>query len=214
MALIKCPECGYDVSDKAEACIRCGYPLQEKHNNSIESLFDDFAQSGISSGMKIHDIYRDVRARVSEIKSNNDEKQANDIIANSIIKGLSKCPQHCGWADVKLFCQLIAFENLSTDGMNEFTDTLYSIISIKKTNSDGSGGYSYITPFFYPECMVMSVGSGQNKDKLMTVLKHPFFGSQTGYQHIFSMFKQHGLGNTSEQLETINSWMEGIKCPV
>ena len=27
MALIKCPECGKEVSDKANACIHCGYPL-------------------------------------------------------------------------------------------------------------------------------------------------------------------------------------------
>lgn len=30
MALIKCPECGNEVSDKAPACIHCGYPLQEQ----------------------------------------------------------------------------------------------------------------------------------------------------------------------------------------
>jgi len=29
MALIECPECGGKVSDKAGACIHCGYPLQE-----------------------------------------------------------------------------------------------------------------------------------------------------------------------------------------
>ena len=29
MALIKCPECGKDVSDKAEVCIHCGYPLDK-----------------------------------------------------------------------------------------------------------------------------------------------------------------------------------------
>lgn len=28
MALIKCPECGKEVSDKAKACIHCGYPLE------------------------------------------------------------------------------------------------------------------------------------------------------------------------------------------
>lgn len=27
MALIKCPECGKEVSSKANACIHCGYPL-------------------------------------------------------------------------------------------------------------------------------------------------------------------------------------------
>lgn len=30
MALIKCPECGGNVSDKAEVCIHCGYVLKEK----------------------------------------------------------------------------------------------------------------------------------------------------------------------------------------
>ena len=29
MALIKCPECGKKVSDKANSCIHCGYPLEE-----------------------------------------------------------------------------------------------------------------------------------------------------------------------------------------
>ena len=51
MALIECPECGGKVSDKAPACIHCGYPLQEPKEeqvqycpycgkpNSIESTF-------------------------------------------------------------------------------------------------------------------------------------------------------------------------------
>ncbi len=29
MAIIKCPECGRDVSNKAEKCIHCGYPLHQ-----------------------------------------------------------------------------------------------------------------------------------------------------------------------------------------
>ena len=35
MALIKCPECGGQVSDKAPACIHCGYPLQESKPQEI-----------------------------------------------------------------------------------------------------------------------------------------------------------------------------------
>lgn len=27
MALIRCPECGKEISDQAEYCIHCGYPL-------------------------------------------------------------------------------------------------------------------------------------------------------------------------------------------
>lgn len=30
MALIKCPECGKNISDKAVACPQCGYNLQKK----------------------------------------------------------------------------------------------------------------------------------------------------------------------------------------
>lgn len=28
MALIKCPECGKEISDKAKMCIACGFPLE------------------------------------------------------------------------------------------------------------------------------------------------------------------------------------------
>lgn len=30
MALIKCPECGKEISDKATMCIHCGFPLEIK----------------------------------------------------------------------------------------------------------------------------------------------------------------------------------------
>ena len=29
MALIKCPECGKEISDKAGKCPHCGYPIEE-----------------------------------------------------------------------------------------------------------------------------------------------------------------------------------------
>ena len=34
--LIKCPECGKDVSDKAPACIHCGFPLSSIEPNTCE----------------------------------------------------------------------------------------------------------------------------------------------------------------------------------
>ena len=34
MPLIKCPECGREVSDKALVCIHCGYPLSDMNNNN------------------------------------------------------------------------------------------------------------------------------------------------------------------------------------
>lgn len=29
MALIKCPECGKEISDKSDKCIHCGYPIKK-----------------------------------------------------------------------------------------------------------------------------------------------------------------------------------------
>lgn len=36
MALVKCPECEHVISDKAEICIHCGYPIQ-KYNASADT---------------------------------------------------------------------------------------------------------------------------------------------------------------------------------
>lgn len=30
MALINCPECGKEISDKSQSCIHCGYPIQQQ----------------------------------------------------------------------------------------------------------------------------------------------------------------------------------------
>lgn len=46
MALIKCPECGKEISDKASVCVNCGYPVseyveelkREEKQNRIEQL--------------------------------------------------------------------------------------------------------------------------------------------------------------------------------
>lgn len=39
MALIKCPECGKDISSLAEHCIYCGYPLNKSLDDSNNKLY-------------------------------------------------------------------------------------------------------------------------------------------------------------------------------
>lgn len=39
MALIKCPECGKEISNKSKQCIYCGYPLDEIKVSSTNQLY-------------------------------------------------------------------------------------------------------------------------------------------------------------------------------
>ena len=43
MALITCPECGRKISDKANACVGCGYPI--KCNTQKLSGLEQYQQS-------------------------------------------------------------------------------------------------------------------------------------------------------------------------
>lgn len=48
MALIDCPECAYLVSDKARACVNCGYPV---YDESLRAGADqDFKRNSNGAG--------------------------------------------------------------------------------------------------------------------------------------------------------------------
>lgn len=48
MALIKCPECGKEVSNRAEACVYCGYPLHQREKTQNEGA--SLPQENVSVG--------------------------------------------------------------------------------------------------------------------------------------------------------------------
>lgn len=47
MAIINCPECGKEISDKAEKCVHCGYPLnlQSKEKIHTKELLERYYNS-------------------------------------------------------------------------------------------------------------------------------------------------------------------------
>ena len=49
MALIKCPECGNQISDKAESCPKCGYELNKK-SDSVTTNANKIASSFANKG--------------------------------------------------------------------------------------------------------------------------------------------------------------------
>lgn len=46
MALIKCPECGKEISDKAPQCIHCGCPINNKVDSNTEETNNLFEYNG------------------------------------------------------------------------------------------------------------------------------------------------------------------------
>lgn len=225
MALVNCPECGKKISDKATACIHCGYPIEttnaDTDTNGITALFSQFALTA-TIYTKVADIYPNVLSEVSKVKNTNSAQKANDIIARSIIDGIIQIPSHIGWADTKLYCELINFETLSPDAIEYFADKLFSVISMKKYYDDGSGGYNNITQYYYAEYMVMQYASESTKAKYLTVLNTPYMGRQTAYEYIVSMYCQNAGKNTMSQISDVRQFSEsigstqgnGLKCPV
>ena len=60
MALIKCPECNNDISDKAKQCIHCGYSIKDDLNRSClinGKIFDlSFYKKSVSESNQDKDI--------------------------------------------------------------------------------------------------------------------------------------------------------------
>jgi len=97
MALINCPECGKEVSDKSSACIHCGYPLNNVENTvtligkpSINYEINDKTCdiSGViafySNGRIEEAVYE--LARVSDLSLSDAEKYIIEIKNSGIVE--------------------------------------------------------------------------------------------------------------------------------
>lgn len=50
MALIKCPECGKSISDKASKCPHCGIPSEYFCNVNTDAVNHDLSGPGVAPG--------------------------------------------------------------------------------------------------------------------------------------------------------------------
>ena len=49
MSLIKCPECGNEISDRAQACIHCGFPLDDMEYQDESNQTEEIKARKLSS---------------------------------------------------------------------------------------------------------------------------------------------------------------------
>lgn len=74
MALIKCPECGREISDKAVSCPGCGYPIQDMvqdNRSDLDKLVDEICERNPDMYVAIKEL-----RKATEL----DLKSADDII--------------------------------------------------------------------------------------------------------------------------------------
>ena len=87
MALIKCPECGKQISDKAPACIHCGYPLNESSTTTINSkTLDSFTvtiPSNVPNKLAAIKIVREI-TNLSLAEAKNLVESPNPIIVSNV----------------------------------------------------------------------------------------------------------------------------------
>lgn len=158
MALIKCPECGKEVSDKAAACIHCGYPLSNKKEKYYKVLLPSIEELGKKTA---------IAARISSEILNVPMHEITDQLLNRetviVQDGLTL-------NQAKLIEQKFTVENISVQVLESETDidSVTSkensfIIACPKCGSTeyhaGARGFSLVTGF---------VGSGKT---VLTCLK-------------------------------------------
>lgn len=77
MALIKCPECGKMISDKADICIGCGFPIKSESDKSKIEVIVEELRSKYTDKEK-NKMIKELRERLGLSL-----KEANDIIEKS-----------------------------------------------------------------------------------------------------------------------------------
>ena len=72
MAIIKCPECGHDVSDKAPFCPSCGLPIAKRVSNNISNKEESISPKSLFSESTIQEA-------VSSLSESNQSTYEYDI---------------------------------------------------------------------------------------------------------------------------------------
>lgn len=106
MALIKCPECGRDVSDKAKSCPNCGFPVEEIEAPMDKEQFCPYCgdtlrlEEGaycLSCGMRVNGYKNNTEPVSRGLEEGNISREFSGVYRSSLFGGLQEvyCPR-CG----------------------------------------------------------------------------------------------------------------------
>jgi ribosomal protein L37E len=115
MALIKCPECGKDVSDKAKACPHCGCPISEPQKENDTEIYTQCPECGAwikdsdnicsNCGFEFEEPYVEEKTYSDEFSSYGEcKKQFNGVYRISLFGKKTEvyCPR-CGSENCSIY---------------------------------------------------------------------------------------------------------------
>jgi hypothetical protein len=162
MALIKCKECGTEISDKAAACVKCGAPIA-KEVEAAKAKFGCASMIGISFLVIVGFV-----AIVGQCSKSDDGKSASATTRESACaKDDLQCLGDRGTVAAGVYCQR-AVESLAThsvkwtDGTFEtkfsrfrWKDKATGVITYIGDRAEFQNGFGAFTPVIY-ECDLAS----------------------------------------------------------
>lgn len=152
MALIKCPECGKEVSDKAQSCIHCGYPFL--NNDTLDSKLYKVILTKINQNQKIKTV-----TKVREFTGLGlaDAKKFVETLPNTIISGISM--EECKMVQSH-FSSCDANVDIQIDNTTKERNTVLENINIPDVKDKNN--------LTCPKCGSTSVVIGQRGFSLLT----------------------------------------------
>ena len=149
MALIKCPDCGKEVSDKAQACIHCGCPIAS--NDVVVEAKNGYQVVLVSVGGNKIAVIKEIR-ELHSIMGFDEAVQLVDsapccikkYVSRSVAEQIQKKFQAVG-ADVQI--QPSGAEYKSLAPQNDKPDVLYCPRCHSTAVTTGQRGFSFVTVF-------------------------------------------------------------------
>ena len=187
MALIKCPECGKEISELSENCIGCGFPIskflsKQKANEEIQSIdikcdceairntFTEFRNSYIAlSNMKIDinhikDIVKNFDKRIA-VLSIDAQKEARGKFVESFCMGICENSNLdvLNFSDIKSICDIINIKGIPEQSITNITNIIFEYSKAHKTYE--------LYPLSWLMGQILIIGSDADKNIIELILE-------------------------------------------
>ena len=183
MALIKCPECEKEISDKAQSCIHCGYPINQNivtdksSTSTVENLSDllfvleNTYKQFLNDSLNFLQFYSENQKMFSKLKTFAIAENSHDNILETLSSLIFADQIEITAIDVKNVLCVIDWFKVSDNGKTKFAQELVSAIS-KRDNS----GNTRETVFAYAIYHAQNLNTIENRRIIMQPLiqKDPF----------------------------------------